>query len=87
MKRYTIAAAVIAAFLPTGNGKTLGAPIIYSSHGDGTRLGTIDAANASTTDIGAAGFSGTQGRCQGNVRGATGSSQSFLRAPLETLLG
>jgi hypothetical protein len=56
MKRYTIVAVLIAAVLLTGNGETLGAPIIYSSHGDGTRLGTIDAANASATDIGAAGY-------------------------------
>lgn len=44
-------------------------PTIYSTHGDGTRLGTIDAANAAATDIGAAGYGQTWAAAFDNTTG------------------
>lgn len=60
---------VFVGFLVAAAGLARAAPIIYSTEQDGARLGTIDAADASTTDIGSTGYSGTYGAAFDNSTG------------------
>lgn len=52
-----------------GAGTALALPTIYTTHGDGTRLGTIDAAGAGASDIGPATFTETWAAAFDNTTG------------------